>query len=1271
MTDQIAKYYKITIPVVLIAIIGVAGAGFLMGSSESPVEPVPSVTTYEEQTRYFSSGLVDQRVGSKGELDGNTEWMGYTKDDIFVGLIENEAHLTGGHAIFQLRNPSPFAFSVDGSKLIVPYLVEKGKGIDEINVYVLENVTTQETNTTQYLTNCQDVFGKGGNKSYIRTDCDTVTDGRIIETTTEEFVPLGTLTVQPYEVKTFKVEGTWSPSLRNNRVDWFPQLDIGGTLITQTSWAWWNSTYNHYQNETITNGGGAQLTNYPVYREFDTSALVAANKLKSDCIDLEPINESNGRVDFQFEDYHSAAYGCDTTNTSIWTISPQFDTPNENITWYYNNSNDNTWSNSSAPFTGYGTVHHFVDDQDSSGNGHSLTRTAGGSTFIENQDCPFGGCLNIQPVNQVVNLGDDNDYTPSGSTTIEVWVNIPNTPGGGGNDSAVVSKWASGTCGGTLRSYEILYQGSVPRWYFAGCTAGGGDGNHIETGIGVIDGTPQYLAMVLDTTNDNLIYYLNGDQISFDSVAGATGFANGAHNLYIGANSDSDGVGIINQYVDEFRIGNFNGSAAYIKNNWLQGCGNRQIAGCSAYVSYGAEQTAPVSNPPTAGIERPTNTTYVENTGFTFNFTANSTVDATFTLTAWVDDNQTYNNASYPNGTYQTFDLNLLEGTHNFTVKATDSEGSDVATAIFTTDYTNEIGTTVDANPFETQSSDYEALFEYDDGTIANITGALIWNSTNYGLNTGWVGNTTHIEINKSIDLPLLSGNNNSAAFAWWSYNVTFDNGTVTTGHTSANDTQNVQYSYHTITATADDGDYLEGETITIDADFTDDASLVNVTNTLYYSEGTQISGTNSTFTDYQGEFTAAISSGFNASQHVNASFNFSAGDVFRVMNASAEFTTHQLITAGCNATVSTQFMRLLTFDEVNVSDPTQNISVDVTFVATSGGAQKNMSFDLNDNRTYHLCMSPAWAEWTADGTFQYQADSYPQRTYYTENYTINNVSKDVELYVLGAEHADLVSIEVRGRTGNVLEGALVSILRYYPDTNEFRTVEIIKTDSQGQSPAYLTLFDVFYKFLGVDGGAVIFNTDAALISSASIELVATGSTTIENFVIQNGIASSCDYAEATRTISCSWSDTAGVLEEMCLHVFSHGNLNPVQISEQCSNSVAGSLGYALPSDDSIGYSYSLLSDFNFNPIEGNLEQSGYIDQLFDAPFAQEGLFFSFLLFLTVAGVGLRDPRVAIVLGIFSMGVTFWLGMTEMGVAALIGMAAVGIFVLWKASKND
>lgn len=164
----------------------------------------------------------------------------------------------------------------------------------------------------------------------------------------------------------------------------------------------------------------------------------------------------------------------------------------------------------------------------------------------------------------------------------------------------------------------------------------------------------------------------------------------------------------------------------------------------------------------------------------------------------------------------------------------------------------------------------------------------------------------------------------------------------------------------------------------------------------------------------------------------------------------------------------------------------------------------------------------------------RYYATNYTERFYY---FTVSNDSYQVLNLYLNND-TDAVLVQVKDRSLNVVEGAVVKAQKFVPSTGQFITVEIGVTDFNGEVLMSLTLNDEFYRFIVSVDGETRLTTEKAYLISDTIELVLPGTgtdaTEIFNYL---DITNSLTFNEANQYFLFTYNDPNNLQNTYCLKI--------------------------------------------------------------------------------------------------------------------------------------
>lgn len=230
-----------------------------------------------------------------------------------------------------------------------------------------------------------------------------------------------------------------------------------------------------------------------------------------------------------------------------------------------------------------------------------------------------------------------------------------------------------------------------------------------------------------------------------------------------------------------------------------------------------------------------------------------------------------------------------------------------------------------------------------------------------------------------------------------------------------------------------------------------------------------------------------------------------------------------------------------------------QNVTIETAFnlysadrtlsiLNTSGSFTNNpLRICLNNNLT-------SAASYSYDLIVKYDATVYETEYYNIVNSTLNSTSgvQNISLYDLLTADSTEFQLTFTGADYARVPGALVYIDRQYIADNVFRTVELPKTDSNGQTVVHLVRNDIIYNIRIIKDGVLLgnFNNLIAFCEDVSIgncQINLNGADSVEdifNYDDDIGIVfSTPTFNSTSRILSFSFTSTDGSSKAVAMNV--------------------------------------------------------------------------------------------------------------------------------------
>jgi len=607
--------------------------------------------------------------------------------------------------------------------------------------------------------------------------------------------------------------------------------------------------------------------------------------------------------------------------------------------------------------------------------------------------------------------------------------------------------------------------------------------------------------------------------------------------------------------------------------------------------------------------------------------------------------------------------------THDYQIICQNNDSSTVDTGNRTYTYSDFAFSSEshDATKYETESTAYSYAFDVGEG-VSNVTVAYLdYNGTLLGLSsTGGV----NVTLSGSRTLGLEATNNtqygNSYVFLF-----EFSNGT-SYNVTSSTYYQNVLWAYWQ-NLSVNPTTYVESAVIspeTTVTNFTNAASVL----VSHYWNGTMNTAALSGSV-YSSSFIAPDTGGFYW-DYMNSTLNltFAGVSLNRTSPQYQNVSVWEVGLVSCPGTVALNF----TFaDEETFASLFGDM--DGTFWGYPVGSPElnaSASFNCTNSSYCEVCIAPSWASFVVDSwqTYEspeayYSSGSYPLRAYFLANASVSNVTEDITLYSGNVSAVKLIEVDLNDVDGQGVADAYVYFAEYYPAENVYRTVAMVLTDNSGLATTYLEPNEVWYRITVTKNNEVLSvfspQTIACSLSASSCPLVLSlaPESYLEFVEYWDNFAFDCDFnASGLNFLSCSYTDTSGLMKYARLVVNEVGLFSPIGVCDSSVTTTSGTISCNLSNYTDKVVSYSFAAHF----AEETLLESGNIGFSKAALFGDEGLLIALILFLLCAAVGAHNPAYSVFMGFVGLVVAWAIGLFSIELSAIVAMGVVAGVIMLK-----
>lgn len=355
-----------------------------------------------------------------------------------------------------------------------------------------------------------------------------------------------------------------------------------------------------------------------------------------------------------------------------------------------------------------------------------------------------------------------------------------------------------------------------------------------------------------------------------------------------------------------------------------------------------------------------------------------------------------------------------------------------------------------------------------------------------------------------------------------------------------------------------------------------------------------------------------------------------------------------------CNGTYVNNTLTFTAFDEATLAsiDPFE-FQGDFEIWLGEGVIRRQANFSETSISTMELCILPVEENFKTAAVIEYDEVSgtnYTRRNYFMNHNIINSTNQDIGLGLLDADDSTSFILKVRDPALLAVKDVLVYSQRFYPGLNEFRTVQVSKTDENGQTVGFFHTEVVDYRFILEVNGTVVLTTGIQKIIGEEIPFTLTFTIGVDDFSSwevfepQEDLTFTNDYNKTSEIYTFTYEDTSGDfdLAELIIYKRIPSTGNILACEENITQSTA-----------SLTCNMSTNSSGVYTAV-GWITRDGDRVQIFQEGFNREtitdvtgdlGLFLGWLVIL-IAAFAFRFNEIA---GIFMVNI------------AVIGVNAIGL----------
>ena len=349
-----------------------------------------------------------------------------------------------------------------------------------------------------------------------------------------------------------------------------------------------------------------------------------------------------------------------------------------------------------------------------------------------------------------------------------------------------------------------------------------------------------------------------------------------------------------------------------------------------------------------------------------------------------------------------------------------------------------------------------------------------------------------------------------------------------------------------------------------------------------------------------------------------------------------------------------------------NFTSLSENIQYDFHYGISNNTALRKFGSFTNKS-VFRVCINATQNSLELGyGEINYETTGYTQRRYYMfEGHELSNST--TETYTLySLEDADSTSFlfEIKNTYLNPYTGKYIGLLRWYPELDEYRVVEIGRTDEEGKTIMKVQVEDVDYR-------VAVYDTDGTLIKLADPVRMAclidpcTYTLRVvldeEDYFEYLGVEQSLIYDETNSRFVFTWNDPSQNTDQMRLEVYKDAGFQQVLI---CNSTGTGYTGVLTCSVGNYTGSFRAKA---FRTASPETVIATLLHSIRTGVQSDFGLFLSFVFALGTGLIGIFSPIGAIALLIIGFIPAVIFGAINMAIfMAILSLGGIIIHYLKK-----
>ena len=396
--------------------------------------------------------------------------------------------------------------------------------------------------------------------------------------------------------------------------------------------------------------------------------------------------------------------------------------------------------------------------------------------------------------------------------------------------------------------------------------------------------------------------------------------------------------------------------------------------------------------------------------------------------------------------------------------------------------------------------------------------------------------------------------------------------------------------------------------------------------------------------------------------------------------NTSTEqITIWQRFLGSCGLTNTTSVNYTIQDEETGSEIINANYSMIFETLDNNDGIINSFNLSFTNSNSGQICISPEWANFTANVLIEYSSNSFDRRRYDLAKQIFDNSSRSVILNLLTEATSTEVTVNVRDQDDNNLEGYTIEFFRFIVSENNHRLVETGISDFEGKALFRLDKEPTYRAIISLNGVEVIRKDNIKIIGTNPelfFIIPILEESALSSITKLDNLTTSLLFNKTgiDNIVNLSFQDPDDLFGDVCLRIENFTIQDQTVITDSCSNSDDSSISFNMT--NFFGSKY-LASSYAFTKKSGtrlsiaqleiDLRGKERLKFYGEDALIDDKVFFTLAIVGTMGGIGLStgNTAITIIMSIFGLLIAFWLQLTAFSSVAIISVVVMGLFLLY------